>query len=1130
MSNVSEGLSKVPVLPEVLKPIGTAFNWVYENLEKPFAAIITSPFSPNIEWKTGESWLEHQKREYDEWDAPTYVKGAAEFAMPLWWIPWFGWAGKGLSALGKGAKYTRALSSLNKSGKLMTVAEQGLPKSNLLDDVLFNSGRLTKAMEKIPLVNKAIKLVGGEGAFITRKEASRISTTLGKGEKLSRADQLINTKMEIVKSGFIHSMKDGVKTLYLPRLQVIEAEANGLSKLLGMDSKGFISNIVDKSGKSQHIYDVLENAAREKLSVKAGKTVTPNYEYLTKEAENYVDNLADVLDDVYKLAKSEGIKKPKEIFLHRIVKGKYQGEEGLDYIKSEFGSNFELKRSHQLAKDAVEQVNRVDYGLDITESVAATIDYYMNSIARKRFTDAIKPMGKTAKNMWDATIEGSELNGLLAETKLFPESTVKNEARISELTIKKKEYMRHLQGHQILEGDKAKFMLVPEFGARIFPREIVKSAEKSLNDMGSKWLESVANVAGTSRMLTAAMDLSAPFIQGAAVFGRNPVAWAKSTIKMLEFFVKPENYYKYLTSPEMKALRQERVLAGGSSQTFEYFKALEPLQRLIGKMPGVGGIGQKAIQKTYGRAETAFTGFGEVARNYLWQGMRESAISKAGDKGLMDLARTVDRMTGVMSTEAIGIGKSQQSFENAFVFFAPRYTRAGLSVIGDALKGGMTGTEARKALAGMAGGGLTMYYGVCKATGQQPNLDPSSARFMTVKIGDSYVGVGGIMTSIMRTLYDIGVTAAEDPANLIKPLSDGKINRWDNPFIKFMYSRTSPITSALYSGIVEQANYFGEPFESVYDWGNFVVDKVTPIATQEGTEFIFEKLKGNDMAKAPELTSVAAEFGGLRRFPKSQWELIDEERDKISIKQYGQPYENLKDREKNVINKNEIVQKLQALIDESIVTRGDATDKAFLNREREVKAARQIYEDTLWKYQAKYDAGELTGREFREAMQKASYGLGVTYEHIDSQPEYASVQEVFNNPRDLKDKTRYEIAKSEYYRITDVDSLDKYGLFDYDKFNKAITEFRQKWGEDIWADLMADKKARNETLPPLAKEYEAAKVIMKPYWDLESQLIARLGENAMEYPKVQSLLTKLRRQLRIANPEINYYYNLFYKS
>ena len=1090
MNAVGGVVAKVPGVKQVLNPLGRVFNWVHEKIEIPFGTL----FSPNIPWKQGETFFEHAKREYEAWDAPTYVKGAIEFANPIWWVPWLGWAAKGAKTLGVGAK---AASTLAKMG-----SKTILPTSELLDNTLFRAGRLTMAMGHVPVVNKIVKMVGGEGVFISRTEAQRVSKLAKTGLELSKVDALTKARMELVKAGFINDMRNGVKRLLVPRLQVIEANHGGLSKILGMDSKGVVTNIVDKSGKSQYLYDVLEGAVQNK----------ENYKFLTKESEQYVDELAKVLGDVFTLAKTEGVKVPKVTILHRIVKGK-TGKAG--YEATETGSSIEMLRTHKTMKGGVEA--GVDYGLDINESVSSTIDHYIREVSKKRFTKEVGQLGHTAKQMWDSSPEGIELALLHND----PQAILKQPERLNELITQRGEFLKHFQGQQILGEGLAKFHMHPSFKNKIFPAEVVKTTEKILNDEGQKWITGLGQVSGTSRMLTAAMDLSAPFIQGAAVFGRNPIVWARGVKKMLQFGTDPNSFYRYLTDPKVMKSATERIAAGGASGTFEYFNALAPLQRIMSKIPVVGKGAGRLIGQSYGRAEVAFSGFGEVSRNLLWDALKGTGKSA---EELMDVARTIDRMTGVMSTEALAIGRTQQDFENAFVFFAPRYTRAGLTLAGDMLKGGIAGSEARKAIGGLLGGGLAMYYGVCQALGQEPNFDISSSKFMTVKIGDSHIGVGGIMTALTRLGYDVATTAIEDPVNLIKPLSEGKLNRWDNPFIKFMYSRTAPLTSTIYSVAIENTNYYGEPFENVQDWARFMLDKVTPIASQEITDWATGK------GKFPQATTIVSQFAGLRRFPKSAWELLDENRDKESLNKFNQPYDNLNDLQKIQVNKSDVIRTLQKDVDAQTVTRGDATSVSFLNRQREQESARAVYEETLWNLQRAYDDGAITGKDFKDQMSDAGYGLGATYEHIDSLPEYADVMKVFDKPRNVKDKTIGDIAYNEFmdklFRQNEFN--DQYGLFDYDAYNEFVNQFRQKYGEEVWQYIQERKAEKDSTLPPLAQEYQKAKEILRPYWEVENEIIKRRGERFAASKYGQSLIQRNRQLLKIHNPEIAKYVKMFY--
>ncbi len=496
----------------------------------------------------------------------------------------------------------------------------------------------------------------------------------------------------------------------------------------------------------------------------------------------------------------------------------------------------------------------------------------------------------------------------------------------------------------------------------------------------------------------------------------------------------------------------------------------------------------------------------------MWVAVRKKGASR---EQLMELARTIDRMTGVMSTSALGVGKTQQDIENAFVFFSPRYTRAGMSLMGDVLKGGMTGAEARKALGMFLEGGFAMYYGSAKVAGQQPNLNPSSGRFLTLKVGNQHLGIGGINIAMMRLMYDIGITATEDPANLVKPFNESGINRWDNPFIKFMYSRTAPLTSFGIGAVIEQSDYYGAPFENIGDWANFVKDKVTPIALQDVT------------TAGP--VGIAGQIAGLRQFPLSASELLTDERDRISQAQFRVPYSVVDDLRKRQIDKSPTIMKLQDDVDAQTVQRGDAESMAFLNHKREMDMARETYVERLNDLQRAYDNQAVDGVEFRKLMSQAGTGLGATYEHINKQTDYKEVLKKLKSG-DLSDKTRWDMARIEFAgRSFSPDMEDEYGIFDFAKYDALKQDIIKKYGQDAFDYIMDFKADRDKELPPLAQEYQRAKETMKPYREIQTQVEKMFGQTFAESSRGQSFISKQRRNLRLSNPQIAAAYDRFYK-
>ena len=1217
MTGLGKGLAKIPGAPQALEFVSPALEFVHEKLEKPWSAVITSPFSPAISWKEGESWLEHEKREYEAWEAPTYVKGAAEFAMPLWWMPWLGWAGKGAKALGVGGK---AISTVSKAGKL------AIPTNEMLN-ASFKMTPLRKfsiwSADK-PVLKNIVESVGGVSSFAKPDAVTPL-------EIIRRA---------LAKRAILQDMRHGAKGVMLPRLQ----KFGDPIKLLDVDANGLVGAVKFKTKEAEALgrglSEVIENPHL--------------YTFANKEAKAFVMETRRILAEVRVLAEKEGVKLPKDLVFHRMVTGKNLTPEmakklGVDFEKSEYGSLFEMSRKFGTMEQGIKE--GVVYNNNPITSVAATIDHYIRKIADKRFTDEVGKLGKTwqekfaaqypdiaegivthlatragaedaskiitkilqlkgthipermqatiragipkvadklddlltiAPNDVDAILsamgrealkaasikpkdfkimlaqfaekgkiklgdisdtirqmnietavaekaiekiyrQAYKLNkqvfddGLNALKKEADELIASSKTAIKPLIAQRSSFRKTYAGRQVLGQMEAKFRAHPVFRDKFFPKEVVLEAEKILGAKGQAWARGLAAASGTSRMLTASLDFSAPFIQGLALLGRNPVAWVKAVGQQFKFFAKPQNMYKYMVSPEARAIRTERVFYGGSASTFEFFETLAPIQRAVGKIPVIGKGAKSIIGQTYGRAEAAFTGFGEVARNELWKALRKPGM---GDDQLRELARVVDRMTGVMSTEALGIGATQRDIESAFLFFAPRYTRASLAFVSDMFRGGMAGAEARKALGSLMASGVAFYTGVCTALGQEPEFNPRSSKFMTVKIGDDHIGIGGVLYGIMRLGAGVIGTATENPSDLISPFKAGVLNRFDNPFVKFMYQRTSPLTGMTIGMAVEQKDYFGEPFESPADWGRFMLDKITPIAFQRA-------LDEDEQMTAPIFLS---EVGGGRTFPAPAWELRDDMREKIAQERFGRSYESLPRLYQTQIDKEPEIEALQDEADvRTEIIGGLSYD--FVRRRNEREQARDSYLNSLRKAQKAVDAGVITPYEFKEILQDEGVGLGKTYDHIDSNPEYAEVISKLNEPKDINKKFIGDIA---YDMLSEARYSgkfeDEYGIFNYEGYEEYRDELARTYGEDVMEYVDERIAEGRKELPPLAQEYYKAQEVLKPYWDVIRDVEKIIGTPATQYQqrRFDSVVSKIRKRMKNSDPEMIYYYDLFY--
>jgi len=241
-------------------------------------------------------------------------------------------------------------------------------------------------------------------------------------------------------------------------------------------------------------------------------------------------------------------------------------------------------------------------------------------------------------------------------------------------------------------------------------------------------------------------------------------------------------------------------------------------------------------------------------------------------------------MFGTMSTRALGVSPTQRAIETGWVFFAPRYTRASLAYCGNIFKGGIVGHEARRTLGQLAAGGMITYIATCKALGQEPHLDPRYPTFMTIKIGNRQIGVGGFYYGFLRFITDVGCSVVEEGGN--KRTDFLSLSRRDNPFIKFWYNRASPL-AGLTVGIREQRDFLGYPLETPQDWAQWlIVEHMLPIALQS------QFPAGYEERPTQPIPLLIAEEAGLRTFPAEPFYELS---DKYAQQVYGVNWKDLYD-------------------------------------------------------------------------------------------------------------------------------------------------------------------------------------------------------------------------------------------
>jgi len=749
------------------------------------------------------------------------------------------------------------------------------------------------------------------------------------------------------------------------------------------------------------------------------------------------------------------------------------------------------------------------------------------------------------------------------------------------------------------------YIMQPMFGGKIYDTEFIDSVNKFFgHKQGIGALRFTSDFAGILRITKAAMDFSVMAIQGMPGFGvahsyllTNPKigtklmgSWFKAFTYQVGAFFNPDVISGYMS--KNKSSIMQRIAAGGSSQSVDYFEAL-------GAEQGVGGIMAKAFQKDplrlFPRAETSFFTGGEMIRDEFWKILRPLALEKGEE---FELARALDRMTGIIDSKAMAVPLTERQVESSFVWFAPRYTRACSSLVAHTFRGGFTGAQARRAMSGMIAAGAIYYSAVTFALalmrGKSEDdamdeveegfgifTDPitgevewkPSARFMTLKIGNYYFGLGGFWYGLVRLtgniLACVNEVGTRERIDFLKITKYGGMNR-DNPFLAWWYSRSSPLTGTI-RDLVTGRNFLGTPIETPWEYAWYTANRFTPIWIEQGVLPYFEdKLakwlpnvaSQNEMPEdeARILTPVAEIFG-LRTFPQNNWSRFYDMADEIIgrlpvdfLEEHYTPEELKKIMEAQAQGKLTWAQlnktarmALLSMYPELDDFYKEAQGASLLNdsdawkqwNER-IEEERRIRNKRIDNATERFLGGEIDAREWDRLCDEAEKLYGKAYEDIEKNPAYAEVRDYFEKQEAKGDKYDWadDVALAEYESqvMFASDLYDETSqTYDWDERDRRVADFIDKWGMDVYERVLWYRREKkkdsglNDIRVRHAKDLE---LLGRDYWNLPYKAIYTMddkdkaeGSIPVEYlglwEEYQRLEGKARDEFLQANPSLN---------
>ena len=663
----------------------------------------------------------------------------------------------------------------------------------------------------------------------------------------------------------------------------------------------------------------------------------------------------------------------------------------------------------------------------------------------------------------------------------------------------------------------------PFANGKIYSRDFIDEFNKFFGiDKGLAGMRVISDVSGIARMLKASLDVSVMLAQGLPSYGlahaylfSNPKigaklmgSWYKALAYNIGSFIAPELIMKYVSVN--RDLMQQMVSLGGSVRTVDYFEALSS-QTGVTKLVNMGL--DKIPFRPYKRAEMAFFAGGQVIRTEMFKSLYPMAV-KAGSE--RELVRMLDRLTGIYDSTAAGVPLSVREIESTIGWFAPNYTRSCMTLCAEMFRGGMTGDVARKALLGLAGAGATFFFSAnyAKALLEGKNEDQAMEQamaalgvhtdsisgetswkpdrnFMSLKSGDTYYGIGGFWTGLMKLIGNINDVVTSDPKygkgtfDLYTLLDKNRQLNKDNPFIYWWFSRSAPFFSTSYE-IWTNKDFMGYPisrdaegkatswaWENPVQFAQYIGSRITPM-------WLSDMPAMNPTAPDTQITPAGVAFsflGGNVSMP-TYYDKFTAMADKIISQQSKSffnsqqieawqngmlHFEQLTDMQKTELYKSypELLESYKNY-DADRVSKNNEVSTQYKQR---ISVERNSYIGRLNDYYDVLKAGNLTMKDYRTKVSDAGSNYATIIDSLKNDPVFEKYIEYLNNLPDAN-KYGYDDARalSEYEsQIANADDLydAKTDTFNWKEKDNRIDAFIQKWGMDVYTGIQTflnDKK------------------------------------------------------------------------
>lgn len=591
----------------------------------------------------------------------------------------------------------------------------------------------------------------------------------------------------------------------------------------------------------------------------------------------------------------------------------------------------------------------------------------------------------------------------------------------------------------------------PAFAGRIFTgpdaKETADILNRAFSDRQLGLLRAINQVNAVQRLGALAGDYSVGGIQLFLLANSKPKQFAPAFIDGIRAMFS-RTYEQELVSRGNQIIQRHPGLLLSSGPGQEFFQAVER-----------GGLFTKGPLKIAGTAlqpfQRAFNTALDSAGIRLAEAL-ERPWHTAGE--IADIDAFVNEIRGLANTARLGVSANQRAMESA-VLLAPRYRRAIATIYADMLRGGIRGSEARKAIAATMVGTISAYIGISYALGQEPILDPTDFRFLSFKVAGQWVGPGSKLRSDTRAFAKM----VENPDDLI---AFGR----DNPLFYAVNSQMAAVPSTAID-ILTGRNFIGEPTRdgALHLTERIFAENLVPIWLQT---VLFE---GGTPAQRG--ARGGTEFFGGRAIPSQPMPddlrnfLRSHNVDESRLTSFYDPKISPEDRRLFREKHQDIAQFLdEQAIKQAVV--GSDTQRA--RAQRVIANQDRLIGEIGLEQELLRGQSPISGEEYRERYQKLQGDAAI---RTDQANRSEGVYQDEKPPSDPRERAVYDYYLA--YRNAEIP-----GGFDYDRLDESLAGLDAAWPPEI-QEYVRTHTGQRDHPTKTAREFETLRKKLREtgYWD-----------------------------------------------